>query len=70
MKEGYNVHIKGHTKAVHCVACFRDFEPGDIVAYLTDKDVAVCQRCANEMKQQPVELREVLFSDEEEEGWE
>ena len=63
------MRIKGHTRAVNCVACFRDFEPGDIVAYLTGEGVAVCQRCANDMKQQPVELREVLFSDEEEEGW-
>ncbi|WP_273837292.1 hypothetical protein [Guptibacillus sedimenti] len=64
------MRIKGHTRTVNCVACFRDFEPGDIVAYLMDEDVAVCQRCANDMKQQPVELREVLFSDEEEVGWE
>lgn len=64
------MRIKRHTRSANCVECFRDFEPGDVVAYLTVDDVAVCQRCANDMKQQPVELREVLFSDEEEEGWE
>ncbi|TKD65706.1 hypothetical protein [Pseudalkalibacillus hwajinpoensis] len=64
------MRIKGHTRSANCVACFRDFEPGNIVAYLTVDEVTVCQRCANDMKQQPVELREVLFSDEEEEAWE
>ena len=64
------MYIKGHTKSSNCGECFRDFEPGDVVAYLKVDDVAVCQQCANDMKQQPVELREVLVSNEEEESWE
>jgi hypothetical protein len=53
------------TLIMACEDCDRDFERGEIVAYVTDTHQTICQACANRSNKQRIELREVIGKKEE-----
>lgn len=53
------------TKVKYCEECFRDFEHHEIVAYARIDDTVVCHTCANRLKQQSIELVQVVEAGEE-----
>jgi hypothetical protein len=53
------------TKVETCEECFRDFECDEIVAYATIDDIVVCHTCANRLKQQAIQLVQVIPSEED-----